>query len=236
MQCTFFPSFDEQVNSPPLLPKQPSIRLGWSLPSFLRTILPQLRVQEMSIALHLQIGLKNLCVGPKRELQGHLRSWKVQLLPPPTSTVLTDSEMLSYSGILENIWSYLQCMPLSHSSQLITLFLSGLLRGGGGGLIICNQPVPKLSYCPALREGAQLKSAFPLVCTCPLHTSLGNFIHRSKCRTFTWAVKVLRQLRCTFLQRFRNRIPGGIIIWKVCLNILYKWRLFTKLWSTGKSK
>ena len=99
----FFPSFDEQVNSPPLLPKQPSIRLGWSLPSFLRTILPQLRVQEMSIALHLQIGLKSLCVGPKRELQGHVRSWKVQLLPPPTSPVLTDSEMLSYSGILENV-------------------------------------------------------------------------------------------------------------------------------------
>jgi len=32
---TFFSSFDEQVNSPVLLPKQPSIRLGWPLPSLL---------------------------------------------------------------------------------------------------------------------------------------------------------------------------------------------------------
>lgn len=26
------------------------------------------------------------------------------------------------------------------------------------------------------------------------------------------------------------------IIWKVCLNVFHKWRLFTELWSTGKSE
>lgn len=72
---------------------------GLCLP-FCQAILPQLRVEEMFTALHLQIGLKGLCVGPKGDPQGTLKELDGAA---PTSPVLTGSEMLSCSGILENI-------------------------------------------------------------------------------------------------------------------------------------
>lgn len=65
------------------------------------------------MATYLQIGLKSSVWVPKQNPKGHLGSLNVQLLPPPTGPVLTDSEMLSCSGILENIWSTLICSACS---------------------------------------------------------------------------------------------------------------------------
>lgn len=109
----FFSSLDEKVIAQFCFQnKHCQDWAGLCLP-FCWKILPQLRVEEMSMATYLQIGLKSFVWVPKQNPKGHLGSLNVQLLPPLTGPVLTDSEKLSCSGILENIWSTLICSACS---------------------------------------------------------------------------------------------------------------------------
>lgn len=58
---------------------------------------------------YLQIGLKSFCVGPQGEPQGTPKELEHTASP----TTHYSSEMLSCSGILENIWSTLICNTCS---------------------------------------------------------------------------------------------------------------------------
>lgn len=171
---------------------------------------------------------QKFCVGPKAEPQGTLRELKRSASPTTHWSCpnrLWDVKLFRDPG-KHLVDPYLQCMLFRHSPQLITL--SYQCSSGGRSSWSLNE----LSCSKWEKE---LSWNLPPPLSIHKISSLGNFIQTSKCRTITWAVKVQRQLQCTFLPRFRNRIPGSKIIWKVCLNILYKWRLLTELWSTGKS-
>lgn len=128
-------------NSLALLPKQPATQLGWPLPSFLLDNPAPTYNGEVYSLRPSDWHQKS----PKGEPWWPLQKLEAQLFPLPFSPVLTDSERLTCSGILENIWSTFTCCAcLCHNSQVITRFLPELVQEEE--LITSHQPTPELSH------------------------------------------------------------------------------------------
>lgn len=75
----------------------------------------------------------------------------------------------------------LQCLPLGQGSQVV--HPAPARAPPGGGIVTFNPTIHKLAYSKLDKE---LGWNLPLSL---VHTSLCNVSQRSKCRTFTWAIK-----------------------------------------------
>lgn len=105
-------------------------------------------MEETSTALNLQSGLKRLHVDPKGDIKGTLKDLEAQLPPPRISPShrLRDAELFGDPG-KHLVNPRPQCLPLGHSSQLVTQLQPGCLQKRES-----LTPIKPSKSCPALNK------------------------------------------------------------------------------------